>query len=205
MQHERNRSERPGVLVAVYPDAETVGEVRRELEMHGVDPAEIRVGDDRASLLAEMRSEEDRSIGGAAIGGFLTGEQAEGALAVSLVVGAFGLVVGALAGLLVFASLGAWWWRVLAGAAVGGAIFGTVGLVIGGGFGAARADEPSAAQLGVTVEVADTGPEAEHVLVAEHPVRLDEFVDGELVRTIVDHRPSTFRRLGRGLADPSST
>jgi hypothetical protein len=191
----------PDAFVAVFDDPRTVDRVRDVLESGGVEPQRIVVGDHRASLEAEMQSEEDRAVGGALIGVFLTGEQTAGALAIGGILTAIGAVIGALVGLFVFGALGAWYWRVLGGAVVGALMLGTVGLVIGGGF--AAEEEPPAAQSGTTIEIDDTSTRTRELLLAQQPTRLDEFHDGELVRTLVDHRPGLFRRLGRGLADPS--
>jgi hypothetical protein len=191
-------------LVAVYPDRGTVLQVRRRLEACGVGPGRIRIGEDATSLEAEMRSEQDRAVGGAGIGVFMTGGQASGAFTLALLVGAAGAVIGALAGIPALGVFGPWYWRALWGAVIGAAVFGTVGLVIGGGFAAEHADEAPAAQTGVSLAVHAVDASVVEVLRDAEPTRLDELRDGEVVRTIVERRPGVLRRLGRGLADPAS-
>jgi len=191
-------------LVAVYPDRETIGRVREQLEARGVSAERIRIGADPRSLEAEMRSEEDDAVGGPGIGVFMTGGQARGAFTLALLVGAAGAVVGALVGIPTLGVFGPWYWRALWGAVIGAAVFGTVGLVVGGGFAAEHADEAPAAQTGVSLEVQTVDASVLGTLRDAEPIRLDEFRDGEVVRTIVERRPGFMRRLGRGLADPAS-
>jgi len=198
------RSGRLTGLVAVYPDRTTVGRVREQLEARGVSPGRIRSGEHAASLDAEMRREVDGAVGGPGVGVFMTGGQASGALTLALLVGAVGAVLGAIVGIPALGVFGPWYWRALWGAVIGAAVFGTVGLVVGGGFAAEHPDEDPAAQAGVSLEVQTVNTSVLEILREAGPTRLDEFRDGEVVRTIVEHRPGVLRRLGRGLADPTS-
>jgi hypothetical protein len=63
----------------------------------------------------------------------------------------------------------------------------------------------TSAETGTTLEVDDTSGTTRGALLREHPSRLGEFAEGGLVRTIVEEQgPGLLRRLGRGVADPSS-
>ncbi len=201
-----DRGHRPAgrALVAVYRDLGVASSVRDELMAGGIEGSAVTIGDRATAARAEMTQELDESL---TVFPFVAGTQAASALRVAVVVGVLGVFVGLALGLALF-DFGAGWMNALAGAAIVGPLFTVVGGVVGGGIGAeSPTGEAVAAQEGVPLEVvipAGPSPKLHETLLRWAPRRLDEYRDGEHVATLVDERPSTARRLGRGVTDPSS-
>jgi hypothetical protein len=160
-------------LVAVYDTEDDARAAVRALERAGVDTARVRVADPRdhvAAIEGEMRGEVMSSVAGPGNVGPFTKEMTQGSLLGMFAGGAIGLVVA-----LPFAAIDFGlevWTRLLLLAIVGAVVGGTMGWVIGGGFGAKRPDEPLAAETGVTLAVEPSVP-ARQALMTTNARRID--------------------------------
>jgi hypothetical protein len=197
-------AEQPLRFIAVYQSEDAARRAAAVAERAAANSAEVRVGEplDRvASVEGEMREQMDRTIAGPGNVGPFTPQMAKGMTLGTVVGAAVGLVVA-----LPFAAIefGGWplWARLLVVAIVGVIVGGTVGWIVGGGFGAERADDALAAEQGYPVSVPATR-EVEAALKETHPLRID-LVDarGTPVRPIDSQDDEHIaRQLGRNLAD----
>jgi hypothetical protein len=190
-------------LVGVYRSESEARAAAEAACRSGADPADVRVGDplDRVvSLEGEMREEMDHTIAGPGNVGPFTPEVQRGM--------SIGVFVGALVGLVLALPLAAIpfgdvavWLRVLLVAVVGVVVGGTVGWVLGGGFGAKRGEEPLAAERGVTLSTTAT-ERLQDVLAQTHPIRLDLVTEhGEPVRAVTTEPGEPIARtIGRNAA-----
>src|SRR4051812_38978594 len=165
--------DRPYRLVAVYESEESAREAAAAARRAGAAPSEVRVDEplDRVvAMKGEMREELDHTMAGPGVAPH-TKETAHGMFAL----GALGAIIGAVVAL-PFAAIGfgGWpfWERVLVVVIVGAIFGGTIGCVIGGGFGARRPQESLAAERGITVAT-PAREDFRRALIEASPVRLD--------------------------------
>jgi hypothetical protein len=169
-------------LLAVFDSDADAREAVRTLQSVGIDVSQVRIDDARDRVSAargDMRAEIDKTLA--------PKEMVEG----SLIVMVLGALVGAVVAL-PFAAIPfgdmAVGWRILIVMLVGLAVGGTVGWVIGGGFGAKQSDEPLAGETGATVALPAT-PAARNALIATHARRIDLIsASGNPVSTVKDER-----------------
>lgn len=178
-----------GALLAVYPDRSRADEVVGRLIDLGIDRAAIRVDaprDEVTSLDAEVREEVNQGVSSPTVGVAYPKEAAKAGMALGPPLVAIGAVVGALASLPV--GDGTWpiWLRVLVGVIVGAVMGGAIAAVIIPAMAVKNPHDPSPAEAGVTLRVADGSAEVIDVLVAAHPQRLDRLDrHGAAIDTIV--------------------
>ncbi|HVX19493.1 MAG TPA: hypothetical protein VHA73_15835 [Acidimicrobiales bacterium] len=162
----------PQQAVAVFDGERAARDAVQALVAAGVRREAIRVGaerDRRAALRGEMREEADHTFAGPA--GALPKEATRGAVAMALVGGGAGGVIGALISLIPFG--GHWWVRLVILVTVGIAAGSTIGFIAGGGAMARGPAEPPAAARGITVAVQPVSSEVVEVLRNAAPLRVD--------------------------------
>lgn len=142
------------------------------------------------SLRAEMDQETSDVIGSPGLGAVMTKEMFRGATLFGLGLGGIGVVVGAALGLVLPGASG---WstggKVLLGIVIGALFFGTVGTLLGGGLAMKSPEDRLAAERGVPVRVDSVSVDAEQVLVAHHPIRLDVLSGTRRIDTPVTEGP----------------
>jgi hypothetical protein len=182
-------------LLAVYRDRDEAEATAHDLLDHAsTEPSSLHIAERRdleLSIRAEMDQEFSDSVGSPGLGAFMTKEMARGAILFGLGLGAIGLVVGALLGL-VYPGVHGWNTgdRVLLGVVIGALFFGTVGTLLGGGLAMKSPEDRLAAQRGVTLRSDAVTRDVERIMSAHHPIRLDRLADTRRVETIVTEGPS---------------
>ncbi len=182
-------------LLAVYRDRQDAEATAHDLvERTAHAPELLHVGerpDLELSIRAEMDQEFSDSVGGPGLGTFMTKEMFRGAALFGGVLGAIGVVVGALLGL-VFTGAAGWSVgdRVLLGLVIGALFFGTVGTLLGGGLAMRSPEDRLAAERGVTLRIDTTSSDAQRIMIEHHPIRLDRLSGSRRVATPVTEGPS---------------
>jgi hypothetical protein len=207
MEPRRNNDERrrPSDLIAIFPDAEHARQAVADLASVGVADADVDYVDDYAvAVRGEMEEELDRTWGGGVLGAFVTDDMSRPAIALAAMLGLLGAAIGAALTVWLGPASDQWWVRAAIGAVVGSVFLGTVGALIGGGFGARHPDEDIEIAPGAAVIVHQSSPLTVATLERRHPLRIDRFQDDQSLETIIESEHRAPERLGRGLADPSS-
>lgn len=170
-----NESVPARALLAVLPDRSAAEAVATQLADRGIDPAAVRIAaprDEVTSLEAEVQEEVTQSFNSPTVGVAYPKETVKAGVAFLPPVVGIGAVLGALAALPLD---GGWplWLRAVVGAIVGATMGGTIAAVVVPAMSVRNPHDPSVAETGVTVRVADASDAALEVLVAAHPLRLD--------------------------------
>ncbi len=181
-------------LLGVYPP-EQVDPLVRELARVGVRESEVRVGgegDERTALVAEMREETTESWVMPQVGVLSSKEATKATSLIGPVLAGLGALI-ALPFALVLPDDISLWWRLLIVAVCGGAVGGTIAVIVVPAMAVKNQDVPAAAQRGEVVRVSRWAPEVERVMVAARPLRLDRIgADGEPIGPVTteeDHQP----------------
>ena len=179
---ERRRPEKK--LVGVFEDQESAAAAADAVAAQGVDPGQVRVGDEAdevSSLRGEMREEMEHTVAGPGNVGPFTKEMTKGLVPGTALAALAGALVALPFALIPMGSLPLVT-RVLIVVAVGTVAGATLGFVLGAAFGAKGPREPLATERGVTVSVStqdrDQVQRAAGTLEGRAPTRLDEAVEG---------------------------
>lgn len=173
-------------LLGVYPP-EHVGTVLEALRRHGVPRHAVRLGADADGVLelrAEMREETDEAWIAPQAGLAYSKEAAKGGSASTVLLAVLGAVLFAPFGAIPFGGLPTVA-RVVLMAIVGALALGAIGAIAGPALSVRRANDPLAAERGVTVRVDADTPELEAAMASSHPIRLDRIgPDGDRLATL---------------------
>ncbi|MCU1370813.1 MAG: hypothetical protein JWO77_2007 [Ilumatobacteraceae bacterium] len=173
-----DRGERPPdqrAVVGVYRSREEADAVGRRLRDLGISEADIAIDaakGDAESLLSEMQEEASESYTMPTAGVAYPKEASKSMLVIGVPVTLVCTIV-----LLPFAFIDIGdiplWVRLLSCALIGATVGGTIAIVAGPALGAKRANEPLAAQRGVSVRVATWSPQLVDLMASADPIRLD--------------------------------
>ncbi|HYI61706.1 MAG TPA: hypothetical protein VEW93_07865 [Acidimicrobiales bacterium] len=193
-------------LLGVYaPDR--VPDLRRRLAHVGVRDQEIRTDagqDERTSLRAEMREEATESMVMPQAGILYSKEATKATSLLGPILTAIGVVVALPVAVLLPDDIPLWL-RLLICALCGGAVGGTIAVIVLPAMAVKNQDVPSAAQRGQVVRVSRWAPEVEAVMVEAEPLRLDRLgADGEPIGPVITEEASSeggiAEELGRNFA-----
>lgn len=178
-------------FVAVFRDERAAAAAADAVRRVGVDPASIRVGEERddvVGLRGEMREEIEHTIAGPGNVGPFTKEMAKGTLAGVALASVAGALLALPLGLIPLGglALGA---RLAIAAVVGAAAGATLGFVLGGGLSAKGPGDELAVERGVAVGVRlgerGQADEVAAALKEQRPIRLDVVSsDGQPIQTV---------------------
>ena len=200
---ESARARQSSELVAVFPSPDVARRAAERLDRARV--GEIVVDESLATVArGEMAEELDHTWGGGVLGTFVTDEIARPALVLAAALAVVGAVIGAGLTVGIASAPAAWWARAVIGAAAGGLFLGAVGAMVGGGMGSRHPEDDIGSGQETAVRIRGETSATVAQLRLLHPVRIDRFLDGQYQETISGETPPSARRLGQGVADPSS-